>query len=164
MLDGIVGSEITREWDPGEEVAVSARHPVIGSWRVAVEVDAAPGPTNLATHSANGTVVAFLSPKPAVPGAGYRLDFWTPALGFWTADGDCGANMTFVAIGEGTMLSPESHAAQIGPDLLRFGSPLAGCPNCHAFDESYNYGLGVVLHGPWILQNPLISGYGAIAA
>ena len=49
------------------------------------------------------------------------------------------------------------------PDLLGFGTPLAGCPTCHTLDETYNYGLGVVLSGAWILQNPLFAGYGAVA-
>ena len=69
---------------------------------------------------------------------------------------------TAVAVGEGTLLSPESHQAQIDPKLLGFGSPLAGCPACHTLDETYTYGLGVVLSGDWILQNPLFAGYGAV--
>ena len=69
-----------------------------------------------------------------------------------------------IAIGEGTLLSPESHQAQIAPDLLGFGSRLEGCPPCHTLDESYSYGLGVVLSGDWILQNPLFGGYGSIEA
>jgi CubicO group peptidase (beta-lactamase class C family) len=69
---------------------------------------------------------------------------------------------TAAAIGEGTLLSPESHQAQIAPDLLGFGKPLPGCPACHTLDETYNYGLGVVLSNAWILQNPLFAGYGAV--
>jgi CubicO group peptidase (beta-lactamase class C family) len=69
---------------------------------------------------------------------------------------------TAVAVGEGSLLSPESHHAQIAPDLLGFGAPLEGCPNCHTLDEVYNYGLGVVRSGDWILQNPLFAGYGAV--
>jgi hypothetical protein len=71
---------------------------------------------------------------------------------------------TAVAVGEGALLSPESHQAQVAPSLLGFGSPLAGCPTCHTLDRAYSYGLGVVLSGPWILQNPLFGGYGAIEA
>jgi hypothetical protein len=41
---------------------------------------------------------------------------------------------------------------------------LEGCPACHTLDEVYNYGLGVVLSGSWILQNPLFGGYGAVEA
>src|SRR5215204_2799913 len=69
-----------------------------------------------------------------------------------------------VAIGEGTLLSPASHQAQIAPDLLGFGSPLKGCPTCHTLDERLNYGLGVVLSNSWILQNPLFAGCGGVMA
>jgi CubicO group peptidase (beta-lactamase class C family) len=65
-----------------------------------------------------------------------------------------------VAIGEGTLLSPASHAAQVAPDLLGFGTPLEGCVGCRTLDERYSYGLGVVLSGSWILQVPLFAGAG----
>ena len=48
--------------------------------------------------------------------------------------------------------------------MLGFGTPVAGCANCRTLNEQYNYGLSVVLHGKWILQNPLFAGYGAIGA
>jgi hypothetical protein len=62
------------------------------------------------------------------------------------------------------LLTPESHRAQISPDLVGFGSPLEGCPACHTLEAAYSYGLGVVLADRWILQNPLFGGYGAIEA
>jgi CubicO group peptidase (beta-lactamase class C family) len=71
---------------------------------------------------------------------------------------------TAVAVGEGTLLSPASHQAQVAPILLGFGSPLAGCPACHTLARSYVYGLGVVNSNGWLLQNPLFAGYGAVAA
>src|SRR5215207_2264737 len=70
---------------------------------------------------------------------------------------------TAEAVGEGTLLSPESHQEQIAPKLLGFGTPVAGCPACHTLDEAYSYGLGVAISGDWILQNPLFGGYGAVA-
>ena len=94
--------------------------------------------------------------------------FWNPS---WTiAEGaiqttdiaDMAASME--AIGAGTLLTPESHQAQVAPDLIGFGTPLEGCPACHTLDEAYAYGLGVVLSGPWILQNPLLAGYGSVGA
>lgn len=94
--------------------------------------------------------------------------FWNPS---WTlAEGSVQTTnivdmaATAIAIGEGTLLSPESYEAMVRPDLIGFGSPLAGCPTCHTLDEHYSYGLGVVLSGPWILQNPLFAGCGAIEA
>ena len=69
-----------------------------------------------------------------------------------------------VAVGEGTLLSAASHTAQIAPDLLGFGSALQGCPACHTLDADYTYGLGIVLTGSWLIQNPLFFGWGGIMA
>ncbi len=69
-----------------------------------------------------------------------------------------------VAVGEGTVLSPASHQAQIAPDLLGFGAPLEGCPTCRTLGERLNYGLGVVLTNSWIVQNPLFAGCGGVMA
>ena len=89
---------------------------------------------------------------------------WTLAAGAVQTTNIVDMTATAVAVGEGTLLSPASHAAQVSPNLIGFGSPLAGCPTCHTLDERYSYGLGVVLSGPWILQNPLFAGYGAVEA
>jgi CubicO group peptidase (beta-lactamase class C family) len=71
---------------------------------------------------------------------------------------------TAEAVGEGTLLSPESHRAQIDPVLLGFGAATADCPVCRTLNRDYGFGLGVILSGAWILQNPLFGGYGAIEA
>jgi hypothetical protein len=68
------------------------------------------------------------------------------------------------AIGEGTLLSPASHQAMVGPSLLGFGSVLPGCRTCHTMGEAYNYGLGIVRSGDWLLQNPLFSGEAGVMA
>lgn len=89
---------------------------------------------------------------------------WTVAEGLVQTTDIVDVATTMAAVGEGTILSPESHQAQINPDMLGFGTPIAGCAGCRTMNEQYNYGLGVVLHGKWILQNPLFSGYAAIGA
>jgi CubicO group peptidase (beta-lactamase class C family) len=89
---------------------------------------------------------------------------WTLAQGAVQTTNIADMATTAVAIGAGTLLSPESHRAQVAPDLLGFGAPLEGCPACHTLNEAYSYGLGVVLSGPWILQNPLFAGTGSIEA
>ncbi len=97
-----------------------------------------------------------------------ELTYWNPS---WTlAEGaiqttniyDLAA--TADAIGTGSLLSAELHAAQIAPSLIGFGHEQAGCPTCHRLDESYSYGIGVVISGEWILQNPLFGGYGSVEA
>jgi CubicO group peptidase (beta-lactamase class C family) len=89
---------------------------------------------------------------------------WTLAKGAIQTTDIVDMTTTAAALGEGTLLSPASHQAQIAPDLLGFGKPLAGCPACHTLDETYTYGLGVVLSNDWILQNPLFAGYGGVMA
>ncbi len=68
---------------------------------------------------------------------------------------------TAVAIGEGTLLSPESHAAQVSTALRGFGSPVPGCATCFEQSVGYSYGIGVVTTGNWVLQNPMFSGFAA---
>jgi CubicO group peptidase (beta-lactamase class C family) len=89
---------------------------------------------------------------------------WTIAQGAIQTTNIYDMTATAVAIGEGTLLSPESYRAMVEPRLLGFGAPLDGCPNCHTLDERYSYGLGVVLTGDWIVQNPLFAGLGSIEA
>jgi CubicO group peptidase (beta-lactamase class C family) len=88
---------------------------------------------------------------------------WTFAKGAIQTTDIVDMTTTAEAVGEGTLLSPESHQEQIAPKLLGFGTPVAGCPACHTLDEAYSYGLGVAISGDWILQNPLFGGYGAVA-
>jgi CubicO group peptidase (beta-lactamase class C family) len=88
---------------------------------------------------------------------------WTFAKGAIQTTNIVDMTTTAEAVGEGTLLSAESHREQIAPKLLGFGSPLAGCPSCHTLDTAYSYGLGVAISGDWILQNPLFGGYGAVA-
>jgi CubicO group peptidase (beta-lactamase class C family) len=71
---------------------------------------------------------------------------------------------SMVAVGEGTLLSPESSAAQLDRGLLGFGKPIEGCVSCREMTDQYNYGLGVVFRGPWIIQNPLFFGGSGVSA
>jgi CubicO group peptidase (beta-lactamase class C family) len=72
---------------------------------------------------------------------------------------------TAVQVGTGSLLSPSSYEAMTGPNLLGFGHPQDNCkPSCFTQIPIYNYGLGVVRSGSWLLQNPLLSGQGAIEA
>ncbi len=68
---------------------------------------------------------------------------------------------TAVAVGEGTLLSAESHAAQVSTALRGFGTALDGCATCFPQSDGYSYGIGVVTTGNWTLQNPMFSGAAA---
>jgi len=72
---------------------------------------------------------------------------------------------TAVKVGTGALLSKSSYEAMTGPHLLGFGKKQDNCaPSCGTQTNVYNYGLGVVRSGSWLLQNPLLGGLGAIEA
>jgi CubicO group peptidase (beta-lactamase class C family) len=72
---------------------------------------------------------------------------------------------TAVAVGTGSLLSESSYDAMTGPHLLGFGHRDPACePSCFTQVDGYNFGLGVVRSGSWILQNPQLSGFSATEA
>jgi CubicO group peptidase (beta-lactamase class C family) len=72
---------------------------------------------------------------------------------------------TAVSVGTGALLSKSSYHAMTDPNLLGFGHTQANCaPICFKQINVYNYGLGVVRSGSWLLQNPLLSGEGSTEA
>jgi CubicO group peptidase (beta-lactamase class C family) len=95
---------------------------------------------------------------------------------FWNADWGTpvGANetttiddmaKTAVSVGTGQLLSRSSYHAMTDPNLLGFGKKQVDCvPSCFTQVVPYNYGLGVVRSGSWILQNPQLGGYSATEA
>lgn len=66
------------------------------------------------------------------------------------------------AIGSGALLSEASHAKQVEPNLRGKTSLVEGCSTCMVQGENYSYGLGVVISGNWLLQNPMFGGYSAV--
>lgn len=71
---------------------------------------------------------------------------------------------TAVGIGSGRLLSPESYQRMVSTDLRGKTRKQPGCTTCFEQDEGYTYGLGIVISGNWLLQNPLFSGYAAAEA
>ncbi|MBO0696458.1 MAG: beta-lactamase family protein [Verrucomicrobia bacterium] len=72
---------------------------------------------------------------------------------------------TAVKVGTGALLSKSSYEAMTGPHLLGFGKKQDNCaPSCFTQVNGYNYGIGVVRSGSWLLQNPLLAGFGAVEA
>jgi CubicO group peptidase (beta-lactamase class C family) len=70
---------------------------------------------------------------------------------------------TAVGVGTGKLLSKSSYQAMTGPNLLGFGTKQANC-SCFPQVNIYNYGIGIVRSGSWLLQNPLYGGYAATEA
>lgn len=95
--------------------------------------------------------------------------YWNPVWGTPTgaAQTTTIADLTRTAqgIGTGALLREESFHAMTDSTLIGFGERLPSCaPSCFTQVDGYNYGLGVVRSGSWILQNPQLSGYSAVMA
>jgi CubicO group peptidase (beta-lactamase class C family) len=57
------------------------------------------------------------------------------------------------AAATGKLLSRSSSQAQVRPHLIGFSHAIPGCAACRAQTTAFNYGLGVILLGPWISQS-----------
>jgi CubicO group peptidase (beta-lactamase class C family) len=71
---------------------------------------------------------------------------------------------TAVGIGSGRLLTADSYKKMVSTDLRGKTHKQAGCTTCDEMTDGYTYGLGVVISGNWLLQNPLMSGYAALEA
>jgi CubicO group peptidase (beta-lactamase class C family) len=67
-------------------------------------------------------------------------------------------------IGSGKLLTPESYATFTATDLRGKTTAVPGCPACFEQSIGYTYGLGVVITGDWLEQDPLFSGESAVEA
>jgi CubicO group peptidase (beta-lactamase class C family) len=90
--------------------------------------------------------------------------FWNPA---WTTPAGAAETTniydmtkTAAGIGSGALLSKASYQAQTGPHLLGFGHAQSGCA-CVKQTKSYNFALGIVRSGSWLLETPSFGGYAA---
>ncbi len=71
---------------------------------------------------------------------------------------------TAAGIGSGRLLTTDSYHKMVSTDLRGATHKQPGCTTCDAMTNIYTYGLGIVISGDWLLQNPLMSGYSAVEA
>ncbi len=71
---------------------------------------------------------------------------------------------TAIAVGNGKLLSPASFQAMTATTMRDQGGPTPECPECRRGTDTYAYGMGLVMKGPWLLQDPLVNGYSALEA
>ncbi len=67
-------------------------------------------------------------------------------------------------IGSGRLLSGDSYQKMASTDLRGKTRAQAGCPTCAEQNDIYTYGLGIVISGHWLLQNPMFAGYAGVEA
>jgi len=68
------------------------------------------------------------------------------------------------AIGSGKLLSKESYQKMVSTDLRGKTHPQPGCTTCAELNDVYTYGMGIVISGDWLLQNPLFAGEAGVMA
>ena len=124
-----------------------------------------PNPVLHSYDSERRSALGIPSPTPFYEESTY----WNAAWG--TPDGAAETTNIFdlaktaVAVGTGKLLSASSYHAMTDSKLIGFGQKQAACGgSCFTQVNGYNFGLGIVRSGPWILQNPLLSGYSATEA
>ncbi|GAB7142853.1 serine hydrolase domain-containing protein [Mycobacterium riyadhense] len=71
---------------------------------------------------------------------------------------------TAVGIGSGKLLSAASYKKMVSTDLRGKTHTQPGCPTCFEQVDGYTYGLGIVISGDWLMQNPMFAGYAAVEA
>ncbi len=71
---------------------------------------------------------------------------------------------TAVGVGSGRLLSKESYEAMVSTDLRGRTRAQDGCATCAEMTDFYTYGLGIVISGDWLLQNPMFAGQAGVEA
>ncbi len=67
-------------------------------------------------------------------------------------------------LGSGKLLSKESYDKMVSTDLRGKTRVLPGCTTCLEMNDGYTYGMGIVISGDWLLQNPLFAGEAGVMA
>lgn len=89
---------------------------------------------------------------------------WSLAKGAIETTNIYDMDTTAIAVGTGKLLSPASFQAMTNTTMRDQGGPTPGCPQCHRGNDTYTYGMGMVIKGHWLLQDPLVNGYSALEA
>jgi CubicO group peptidase (beta-lactamase class C family) len=71
---------------------------------------------------------------------------------------------TAVGIGTGRLLTKESFDRMVSTELRGRTRAQPGCVTCAPMTDRYTYGMGIVISGHWLLQNPMFAGQAAIEA
>jgi hypothetical protein len=120
-----------------------------------------------ALHAFTSERRAFLKVPPGTPFY-EESTFWDPS---WTITHGAiqttniyDLEATAVGIGSGKLLSADSYQKMVSTDLRGKTRKQPGCTTCDEMSDVYTYGMGIVISGNWLLQNPLFSGSSAVTA
>jgi len=117
-----------------------------------------PAPVLHAFTSERREALKIPSGTPFYEESTYWNPSWTITRGAIQTSNIFDVNATAVAVGTGTLLTPESYRAMISTGLRGKTTALPGCATCFPQSEGYSYGLGIVTTGDWVMQDPLFAG------
>ncbi|MFF9143790.1 serine hydrolase domain-containing protein [Streptomyces sp. NPDC014861] len=91
---------------------------------------------------------------------------WTTGPGAVITSTVCDMARSAQGIGSGELIGPRSYRILLDPGTVGLGTPTSTCPAtiCLKQTEERHFGLGVIVSGGWLLQNPSFSGYAALQA
>jgi CubicO group peptidase (beta-lactamase class C family) len=121
-----------------------------------------PVPTLHAFTSERRKALAIPSATAFYEDSTYWNPSWTMSRGAVQTTNIYDLEATAVGIGSGKLLSPQSYKTMVSTDLRGHTTVLPGCNTCLAQDNVYTYGLGIVISGNWLLQNPMLAGQSAV--
>jgi len=163
VILGLVLEKLT-----GQNMTALLREKVLGPLGLTNTTDpgtaAIPEPVLHAFSSERREALKIPAGTPFYEESSYWNPSWTITHGAIQTSNIYDLHDTAVGIGSGKLLSPESYKAMVSTELRGKTAAQPGCPTCAPMSEFYTYGLGIVISGNWLLQNPLFSGYAAVEA
>ena len=151
----------------GKPLATLLRQNVLGPLgltnTVASSTAAIPNPVLHAFSSERRDALGIPPATPFYEESTYWNPAWSTPAGAAETTNIYDMTATAQGIGSGALLSKSSYQAQTGPNLLGFGHAQSGCA-CAQQTTSYNFGLGIVRTGSWLVETPSFGGYAAAEA
>jgi CubicO group peptidase (beta-lactamase class C family) len=123
-----------------------------------------PSPVLHAFSSERRAFLKIPTDKPFYEESTFWDPSWTITHGAIQTSNIYDMEATAVGIGSGRLLTSDSYKAMVSTHLRGKTHKQPGCTTCDEMTDAYTYGLGIVISGNWLIQNPLFGGYGAIEA
>jgi CubicO group peptidase (beta-lactamase class C family) len=128
------------------------------------DTPAIPGPVLHAFTSERRAALGIPDGTPFYEESTYWNPSWTITRGAIQTSNVYDLEATAVGIGSGKLLTRESYDELVSTALRGKTRAQPGCTTCAPMVEGYVYGMGIVISGGWLLQNPMFSGYAAVEA
>jgi CubicO group peptidase (beta-lactamase class C family) len=123
-----------------------------------------PAPVLHAFTSERRAALKIPSGTPFYEESTYWNPSWTITHGAIQTTNIYDMEATAAGIGSGKLLSKESYDTMVSTELRGRTHALPGCTTCGELNDVLTYGMGIVISGHWLLQNPLFAGEAGVEA